>query len=106
MGRFTTTHDLVSACKAGDSVAREIWLKSVRALACGVTSFINVLDPEIVILGGGIARTGELLFKALAEHLDSIEWRPGGHRAQIVPAKMGEYAGAFGAAYNALRRSD
>lgn len=100
-GRFATTHDLIRAFEAGDKSAREIWLKSVRALACAVTSFINILDPEVVIIGGGIARAGEPLFRPLAEFLEPIEWRPGGHQAKIVPAQMGEYAGAFGAAYNA-----
>ncbi len=100
-GRFATTHDLIQAFEAGDVFAREVWLKSVRALACAVASFINILDPEVVIIGGGIARAGEPLFKPLAEFLAPIEWQPGGHRARIVTAQMGEFAGAFGAAYNA-----
>lgn len=100
-GRFATTHDLIRAYEAGDGFAREVWLKSVRALACAITSFINILDPEVVIVGGGIARAGEALFKPLDEFLAPIEWRPGGHQARIVPAQMGEFAGAFGAAYNA-----
>lgn len=100
-GRFATTHDLIRAFEAGDAFAREVWLKSVRALACAVTSFINILDPEVVIIGGGIARAGKTLFQPLAELLEPIEWRPGGRRVRIVPAQMGEFAGAFGAAYNA-----
>jgi hypothetical protein len=38
----------------------------------------------------------------LAIALDEMEWRPAGHRAQIVPAQLGEWAGAYGAAWNAL----
>jgi glucokinase len=104
-GRFATTHDLIQACEGGDPFAREVWLKSVRALACAVASFINILDPEVVIIGGGIARAGDALFQPLAGFLEPIEWRPGGQQARIVPARMGEFAGAFGAAYNALRQS-
>lgn len=104
-GRFPTTHDLIRAAEAGDVFAREVWLKSVRALACAITSFINILDPEVVIIGGGVARAGAALFDPVEEYLEPIEWRPGGHRARIVPAQMGEFAGAFGAAYNALRRA-
>lgn len=100
-GRFATTHDLIRAAEAGDPFARAVWLKSVRALAAGVASLINVLDPEVVVIGGGIARAGAALFKPLAAELERMEWRPGGHRVRVVPAELGEFAGAYGAAYHA-----
>jgi glucokinase len=104
-GRFATTHDLIRACEAGDAFAREVWLKSVRALAAAVASLINVLDPEVVIVGGGIARAGAMLFEPLARFLDEMEWRPGGHRARLAAAQLGEFAGACGAAYRTLHEA-
>lgn len=101
-GRFTSTHDLIDAVKAGDQAARDVWERSMRALGCGIASLVNVLDPEVVIVGGGIARAGETLFGPLREMLDAVEWRPGGHRVKVVAAKLGEYAGAIGSAWNAL----
>jgi glucokinase len=101
-GQFQTTHELVTAYLAGDSFAAGVWLKSVRDLAAAICSFINILDPEAVIIGGGIARSGKSLFDPLGKFLEPIEWRPGGHRVQILPAQLGEFAGAFGAACNAL----
>jgi glucokinase len=74
----------------------------VRTLACAVVSFINILDPEAVIIGGGIARSGKALFEPLEHFLADFEWRPGGHAAKILPATLGEMAGAYGAAKNAL----
>lgn len=100
-GRFATTHDLIRAAEAGDPFARAVWLKSMRALAAGVVSLINVLDPEVVVIGGGIARAGAALFEPLAAELERMEWRPGGHRVRVVPAELGEFAGAYGAAYHA-----
>jgi glucokinase len=102
-GRFQTTHDLVAASSAGDALARDIWLGSVRALACAIGSFANILDPEAVIIGGGIARSGAALFEPLQRFLDEVEWRPGGGRVKLLPAALGELAGAYGAAFNALR---
>jgi glucokinase len=99
-GRFHTTHDLIAAHLKGDSEASAIWLKSVKALAAAICSFINILDPEAVIVGGGIARAGAALFGPLQRFLERMEWRPGGHRARILPAQLGELAGAFGAAHN------
>ena len=101
-GRFKTTHELVAAHEKGDTEATAVWLTSVRALAAAVASFINILDPETVIIGGGIARCGDSLFGPLGKYLDVMEWRPAGHRAKIVPAQLGEFAGAIGAARNAL----
>ncbi len=102
-GRFTSTRALVAAVKKRDAQARKIWLTSVRALAAGITSLINALDPEVVILGGGITQAGATLFRPLQEFVADFEWRPGGVRARIVRAKLGERAGAFGAAWQAMQ---
>ena len=102
-GRFTSTHDLIAAAGAGDAEARMHWLASVRALAAGVASLVNVLDPEVVIIGGGVARAGPALFEPLAEYLDRVEWRPHGRRVRVAAATLGEHAGALGAAWHALR---
>ncbi|MDB6036509.1 MAG: hypothetical protein JWM99_350 [Verrucomicrobiales bacterium] len=101
-GRFATTHELIAAFEAGDSIASKIWLRSVKALACSIGSLINILDPEAVILGGGIARAGRSLFKPLQSYLDQVEWKPSGHRVPILPAQLGEFAGAYGAAWAAI----
>lgn len=102
-GRYPSTQALVAAARAGDPEAKRLWLGSVQALAAGVVSLVNVLDPEVVILGGGIAQAGPQLFRPLKRFLDRMEWRPGGARVRVVPAKLGERAGAFGAAWQALQ---
>lgn len=101
LGRFQTTHDLVAAHLAGDADASRMWLRSVRSLACGIASFINVLDPEAVIVGGGIAIAGEALFEPLRRMVAEVEWRSAGYAVKILPATLGEFAGAYGAAWNA-----
>jgi glucokinase len=71
-------------------------------LAAGIASLINVLDPQVVVVGGGIASAGAALFNPLKTYLTEFEWRPSGRKARIVPAKLGGRAGAFGAAWNAM----
>lgn len=101
-GRFSSTQQLVKAHLAGDAGASRIWLESVRHLARAITSLINILDPEAIILGGGIAQAGDALLQPLAAMLDDMEWRPGGHRVRLLPATLGEWAGAIGAARHAM----
>ncbi len=102
LGRYATTHNLIRAHEAGEPSATDVWMKSVKALACAVVSFTNVLDPEVVVIGGGIARAGDVLFQPLREFVSSMEWKVCGNEVQIVPAELGELAGAWGAAIRAL----
>lgn len=103
-GRFKTTHELVAAHTRGDAAATEIWLTAVRALGYGISSLVNVLDPEAVIIGGGIARSGPALFEPLERYVRDTEWNVGAP-VRIIPAQLGELAGAYGAASAALQES-
>jgi glucokinase len=100
-GRFNSTEELVAAYLAGDAEAARVWLRSVFKLACAVTNIINAFDPEVFVIGGGVARAGRALFGPLTEYLDGMEWRPQGHRVRVAPAALGDAAGALGAARNA-----
>lgn len=102
-GRFTSTRDLLDAADAGDASAKTIWLDSVGRLAAAIASLINALDPEVVVIGGGIASAGAALFEPLDAAMQLTEWRPLGKAVPIVPAALGTLAGARGAALFALR---
>lgn len=97
-GMYKATHDLLNAFVGGDEFAAKVWLTSVRQLAAGVASVINIISPELVVIGGGIAEANDLLFIPLREYLNEYEWRPGGYAVPIVKANQGDLAGAIGAA--------
>jgi glucokinase len=101
-GQFTSTRQLVEAHLNGDEKATDVWLRSVYNLAAGITSIINAFDPEVIIIGGGIAQAGPALFDPLEHFLEKVEWRPQGHRVRIIPAALGNLAGTLGAAYYAI----
>jgi glucokinase len=104
--RYPTTLALLEEVAKGDVDAINVWMRSVHRLAAGIASLINVLDPEKVIIGGGIATgAGRQLFDPLTSFLDQFEWRPGGHQVQVVPALAGDLAGCFGAVWNLLNES-
>ena len=102
-GRFSSTSQLLAAISQHDDEAQQIWLKSVKALAAGITSIINCVDPEVVILAGGIAKAGDAMLNPLNEFLGSFERQPLRGRVRIALAELGEFAGAIGAARNAMQ---
>ncbi len=104
-GRFETTHALVRAYSIGDEEAAKIWLASIKALAGTLTGLINALDPQVILLGGGITAAGEHLYKPLQDFLDQFEWRPAGAKVELRQAQLGIWAGAYGAAYHAYHHS-
>ena len=105
-GKFNSTQDMLNAYNEGDSFAKEIWLKSLRQLAIGLASLTNILSPETIVLGGGIAEAGNLLFEPLKEYLQEFEWRTGGNKVEIVKACYGDMAGGIGAASFAMDKVD
>ncbi|HUR57883.1 MAG TPA: ROK family protein [Opitutaceae bacterium] len=104
-GRFATTAALLTAVRNGDAAAAETWQRSLRALSAALAGLINVLDPEIIVIGGGIASAGEVLFAPLRATLSAMEWRVGPSGVQLVAAQLGPRAGAYGAAFHALQTS-
>jgi glucokinase len=101
-GRFLSTHALLEAYRKEDAFATEVWLTSVKKLAIGLATVVNILSPEIIVLGGGITEAGRDLFGPLHEYMKKYEWRPGGNKVNIVKAIHGDLAGAIGAASFAM----
>jgi glucokinase len=101
-GKFNSTQDLLDAYNNGDDFAKQIWLKSVRHLAIGLASITNILSPEAIVLGGGIAEAGNVLFEPLNEYMDEFEWRTGDSKVELVKGVYSDLAGAVGAARFAM----
>jgi glucokinase len=81
---------------AGDPVARRVWDEATGALALALAWTSVVLAPQAILLGGGLARSGSLLFDplgvALGRHLGVVR------RPRLLPAALGADAGLLGAA--------
>ena len=88
------------AAEAGDETALEVCRNYVNYLAGGLTSLINILRPEAVAIGGGVAAAPErLLLEPLREAVAKESFaRHGGRVTKILPAELGNDAGIIGAA--------
>ena len=86
------------AAEKGDETAKKVIEQFVSYLSEGVADFVNILRPEAIVLGGGIANEGEALFEPLRKAVDSrtyiaMDIVP----LKIVGAKLGNRAGIYGA---------
>ena len=97
-GKYASVEELVEGYRAGERLATRHWLDAVDALAVGLVSIINSVDPECFVLGGGITAAREALFRPLEHAMDRYEWRPSGARVPIYKAHLSTLAGAMGAA--------
>lgn len=93
---------LAEAAENGDPVALLVWDGIAEKLACALTSTVFLLNPEAIIIGGGVSKAGDLLFKPLQEKLFSQIGDPFKEHLQILPARFGNEAGMLGAAHLAL----
>jgi glucokinase len=101
-GKFTSTHDLLAAFHTGDEFAKQVWLTSVKKLAMGLASASNLISPDTIIVGGGIAEANDDLFVPLKKWFDEFDWQTSNTKAKIVKATQGDLAGAIGAAFFAI----
>lgn len=93
------------AVMLGDPAAMEVVNHYCTYLACGLTSIINIFQPEVLCVGGGVCNQGETLLKPVREIFDREDYaRDCKRRTRIVRAELGNDAGIIGAALLPLYR--
>ncbi|MDQ2742162.1 MAG: ROK family protein [Chloroflexota bacterium] len=94
---YSTAGDVVRMATAGDERARAVFLDAADALGVGVTNAINLLNPDVVVIGGGVSKAGDLLFDTVRDVVARRALQPARDAARIVPAQLGEDVGLVGA---------
>jgi glucokinase len=102
MGDGVTTREVFAAVARGDPDARAIVDEVVIYLGMGVANLVNTLNPEMVVLGGGVFQSGSELFERVRR--DFVRWTQpfAAQRVRVVVSTLGERAGLYGAARIAL----
>jgi glucokinase len=96
---------LATAATNGDTIALEVWDDIAKKLATTVMNCCWLLNPEAIVIGGGVAKAGDLLLAPLQKHLFSQLSGPFKDHLSILPARFGSEAGMVGAAALALEES-
>lgn len=95
-----TTQQITAAWEAGNVLAREAMTRWHRYIAAGLGGHINLLDPEVIVVGGGMAPFVD--FKLLQQDLKNHVMLASFDQMQVLHARLGNEAGMVGAAYLAL----
>ena len=89
---------VIDAAKNGEAAAIDVFNEYIENFSDAIASLANLLDPEIVALGGGVSLAGDFLFVPLREKVEKKSFFK--HPYKIVPARLGNDAGTIGAAVN------
>lgn len=92
-----TSYEVFTEAKNGDLVAKEIIDNALNYLGIGVANAISIFDPEMVIIGGGVAKVGDILFDKVKEVVNKRCFKSMAQSCEIVPAGLGADAGVMGA---------
>ncbi|HEY8346501.1 MAG TPA: ROK family protein [Symbiobacteriaceae bacterium] len=93
-----TSRELFEKAAAGDRAAAELVDRVIRDLAVGIATYVNLMNPQRVIIGGGVAQAGDQLFQPLRRYVDELTMPGIRGTFDIVPARFGREAGVVGAA--------
>jgi len=95
--------------KNGDEVARSVFVEAGAGLGVGLASLVNIFNPEVIVIGGGIAAAWDLLMPPALDTMKHRAFQAMAARVKVVPAEKGEDAGIYGNAYlawEAIRLGD
>ena len=96
--RFGLTPAIIAEeAKKGDAVALEVYEETGYYLGLCVANLINLLNPEMIVIGGGIALAGEIILEPIRRTAYACAIRSLSRTCQIVPADLGDNAGIMGA---------
>lgn len=99
-----TSKMIYEAAVAGDELAREVMEETGRYLGTGIVSIMNTVNPERVVLSGGMIHAGDMIMRPLKETVKELAFPIPAEKTEIVFAALGEDAGFIGAAGLAMER--
>lgn len=97
-----TPEALAEAARAGDPVARQIWTETGEMLGAALADVTWLLNPDAIVIGGGVAKAGELIFAPVRRAVNSRTSPVFHERLAILPASLGNDAGLIGCGALAL----
>lgn len=93
-----TAEAVAEAAEKGDAYATKVWSDAMYHLGIGVANVVNILNPQAVIIGGGVANAGRLLFEPVIKTVKQRAMKTLTSELKILPSMHGDLVGVIGAA--------
>jgi glucokinase len=93
-----TAEKVEAAARGGDALAAEVISQAATYLGVGMVNLVNIFNPEMIIVGGGVAKMGELLLEPARQVVKERAFKLSAQAVRIVPSQLAEGAGVLGAA--------
>jgi glucokinase len=100
-----TAQVVYEAAHDGDEYAREVVHDTAKVLGAGVANIINIFNPQVVVICGGVTLAGDQLFVPLRSEVKRRAFKPAANACRIVPGELTGTAGVYGAAAVFMRRT-
>ena len=92
-----TAQTVYEASSRGDALAREVVRETARFLGTGIANLLNIFNPDVVVIAGGVTQAGDALFEPLRAEVKRRAFSPAVAVCRIVPAALPGIAGVVGA---------
>lgn len=92
-----TAATVYDAAKKGDAIALEVVRETARFLGTGIANLLNVFNPDVVVIAGGVTQAGESLFEPMIREVKRRAFKPAVESCRIVPGLLPGTAGIVGA---------
>ncbi len=89
---------IAKAATQGDELAHDVMHRSATLLGTAVSSLTNLLNPELIVIGGGVIKAGDMIFDPVRTEVARRAYKWSASILEIVPARLGDDAGIIGAA--------
>jgi glucokinase len=93
-----TAEMVAAAARRGDQLAADIVAEAAKYLGVGLANLVNIFNPELIVIGGGLSKMGGMLLKPARKVLKERAFQLPAQTARIVRARLGSNAGIIGAA--------
>lgn len=97
-----TSYEVFTEAAAGDEVCKDIIDNALNYLGIAVANAVSIFDPEIIIIGGGVSKAGDIVFDTVRNVVNKRCFKSMAESVKIVPAGLGTDAGVIGAVALAL----
>ena len=92
-----TAEQVFRAAENGDEFALAVVERAAHYLGLGIAAAINLLNPSLVVIGGGVSKAGETLFRPVRQAVTEFAMEGIADAVQVVPAQLGDNVGILGA---------